>query len=261
MTTAFIVVDGERHGQDCLTPASFSPGVAALNQSILASPGFSISSTQQDNSGQVDAVNVISAQALAALPASRWEPEGVLCPLTLELPEHLPFPYRAIYQACRDITSLRRRVADSLGYATGTGCLWLPLVLTRKGPLYGEVIAVQHDPDKTELYPSGYYQPVHLPDRWRQPLYRLGQWLSRSLKLLPSVYLVQFGFEGEAVCFDRLLPFPAEPAIASLGIQTPDLFTCYWRCLAHQPILDLVITSSNYQVYQPVSSALTSGNP
>ena len=43
------------------------------------------------------------------------------------------------------------------------------------------------------------------------------------------------------ILFDRLWPFPAAPAIASLSRQQPDLFACHWRCLTGQPITDVVI--------------------
>ena len=89
--------------------------------------------------------------------------------------------------------------------------------------------------------PSGYRQPLHLADHQRQPLYRLGQRLLSALSAPPAVYLLQFGYQGDRECFDRLWPFPAPPAIASLGTQTPDLFSCHWHCLRGQPLRDIVI--------------------
>jgi hypothetical protein len=53
---------------------------------------------------------------------------------------------------------------------------------------------------------------------------------------------VQFRAEGTEIEFDRVLPFPDERAIASIGVQTPDLFACHWRCITHQPINDLSIS-------------------
>jgi hypothetical protein len=105
--------------------------------------------------------------------------------------------------------------------------------------------------DAAQGMPS-YAQPLHLPDRYRQPLYQLGQRLLGLVSASPAVYLLQFGFQGEEIVFDRLFPFPAAPAIASLGIQTPDLFECHWRCLTQQPIRDLRIPGAvSYQTYQP----------
>jgi hypothetical protein len=43
------------------------------------------------------------------------------------------------------------------------------------------------------------------------------------------------------VIFDRLWPFPASPAIASIQTQQPDLFACHWHCLVGEPIMDLTI--------------------
>ncbi|MGC1394917.1 MAG: hypothetical protein WA828_11615, partial [Coleofasciculaceae cyanobacterium] len=110
---------------------------------------------------------------------------------------------------------------------------YLPIVLTAKGPLYGEVIR------KAETTP--YQQPLDLPDNQRQPLYYLAYQLLQALSAPPSVYLLQFGYEGKEIIFSSLLPFPDIPALASIKVQEPNLFTCYWHCLTNQPILDLTI--------------------
>ncbi len=178
---------------------------------------------------------------------------ALVMPLTLDLPPTFwtelgsntngasqNFPDPALFAACRDIAGLRQQVA-AWDYATGSGDLCLPIVLTAKGPLYGEVIGTDEDER---------VQPIHLDDALRQSLYALGQRLLRTLSAPPAVYLMQFAVqfsaaagEGERgeVYFDRLLPFPDEWAIASVGRQEPDLFTCHWRCLTQQPIRDLVI--------------------
>ena len=163
----------------------------------------------------------------------------VYCPLTINLPEHFQFRARGIYQACEKIMARRKWAHTKLGYATAKedswcGNLWLPIVLTGKGPLYGEVIGEGE-------FPNSYTQPLDLPDKQRQPLYYLAHRLLESLSPLPSVYLLQFGWQEEKIVFDRLWPFPAAPAIASVGVQQPDLFTCYWYCLTNQPILDISI--------------------
>lgn len=156
----------------------------------------------------------------------------LFCPLTLQLPETLDFPAGLVYQACADVSSLQRLVRE-WEYKTGTGNLWLPIAFTAKGPLYAEVIS-----STMEL---SYYQPLHLSDRWRQQIYQLGYRLLQYIKATPSVYLMQFGFDQSDIWFDKLLPFPDTPALASLGVQRPDLFTCYWYCLTGKPLRDLTI--------------------
>jgi len=168
---------------------------------------------------------------------------SILCPLTLALPTWLEFPAQSVYQACEDVEGLRHQVSQ-WHYKTGEGNGWLPIVLTGKGPLYAEVIGVKGESATvgSDLNAYDYFQPIHLVDMQRQPLYGLAQRLLRSLMAPPSVYLLQFGFHGETLQFDRLIPFPAAPAIASISLQEPDLFACYWRCLTHQPILDITIS-------------------
>lgn len=169
------------------------------------------------------------------------QPEDLLCPLTLNLPDTLVWSGGAIYQACRAVEAMRDRVQQKFRVPAVSGNFWLPIVLTAKGPLYAEVICRAG---------SEYHQPFHLPDSQRQPLYRLAACLLRELNAPPSVYLLQFGWLAETagqtaqIGFDRLFPFPAEPAIASLNAQTPNLFVCYWQCLTQQPILDLQIPGS-----------------
>ena len=155
-----------------------------------------------------------------------------VCALTLNLPDWLTFPAQSVYRCCRDVVELQRQVSQ-WGYGVGEGNLWLPIVLTARGILYGEVIA---EPNATLQY----VQPVNLPDRWRQPLYSLGLRLLRSLQASPAVYMMRFSLQAE-ILFDRLLPFPAAPAIASWAVQMPDLFTCHWRCVSGKAIRDLVI--------------------
>ena len=181
--------------------------------------------------------------------ASAWadlqnQAEILWCPLTLNLPENLEFPAQSLYQACRDVTGLRQSV-EQLGHLTGVGDFWLPIVLTAKGPLYGEVIGRVEDDESRRSEPAfkSYRQPVHLSDVWRQPLYQLGHQLLQFLSAPPAVYLLQFGFQEQGIVFDRLLPFPGEPAIASISVQKPDLFTCHWHCLTGQAIYDLQINA------------------
>lgn len=171
------------------------------------------------------------------LSDSSW----ICCPLTIELPSQFKFPEADLFQTFRDIKGTRHWVEKKFNIKSGNqiktvwhGNYWLPIVLTAKGAMYGEVIG------EGEL-PNSYQQPVHFPDEKRQPLYRLAYELLHFTKASPSVYLLQFGFQDETLIFDRVWPFPAAPALASIGVQKPNLYTCYWQCLTQQPIQDLVI--------------------
>ncbi len=171
----------------------------------------------------------------------------LLYSLTLHLPEELQFPAQNLHQICRNVSALRQRV-QQLGFSVGRGYFWLPIILTPKGPLYAEVIGlidqysrrlIQSEQNLPEV---DYCQPVHLSDQRRQKVYELGYCLLESLAAPPATYLIQFGFQADQICFDRLWPFPAKPAIASLGVQEPNLFACHWRCLVESPIPDLTIS-------------------
>lgn len=173
--------------------------------------------------------------------------EIIFCPLTLCLPDNLVLPLQKIINVCRDVPGLRQQFAQQIEVAIGDGCFWLPVVLTAKGPLYGEVIALAEEfyekklPQNLLLCDITYYQPFHLSDALRQPLYHMAYNLLQSLSAPPATYLVQFGLQKSEICFDRLWPFPTAPALASVGVQQPDLFTCHWYCLTAKPILDLTI--------------------
>ena len=179
------------------------------------------------------------------LPKSDWydpsDSSWLCCPLTIEMPPQFEFCQSKVFQTCRDFKGMRQWVQENLKVRTGNqikrvwhGNYWLPIVLTAKGPMYGEVIG------EGQL-PNSYEQPVDFPDEQRQVLYYLGYRLLESISAQPSVYLLQFGFQDETLIFDRIWPFPAAPALASIGIQKPDLYTCHWQCLIQQPIRDLVI--------------------
>ncbi|NES97834.1 MAG: hypothetical protein F6K32_22015 [Desertifilum sp. SIO1I2] len=158
--------------------------------------------------------------------------EALFCPLTLKLPSGLDFPAKAVYQACQAVEDLRQ-VVQGWGYGVGEGRYWLPIVRTAKGSLYAEAIA---------LTPEGtYVQPFDLVDGDRQPLYHLSHRLLEHLRAAAGVYLVQFDLTLQEIVFDRLLPFPDVPALASIGVQSPDLLVCHWSCLLGQPLHDLTI--------------------
>jgi hypothetical protein len=166
---------------------------------------------------------------------------AIVCPLTLDVPENLVFPGRDVYRFCSNVWEVRERVQERLRVPVSDGNFWLPVVWTAKGPLYAEAIGGEVDKQSGEL---SYFLPVHLSDVWRQQLYELAYRLLEALNAPPATYLMQFGFVGNKICFDRLWPFPAAPAIASVGVQVPDLFVCHWFCLTGVPIYDLQISSA-----------------
>jgi len=244
VTRVLILVDAKVDQQGWVeAPAELARGIAALKRAIATFPANPPSSNPV-------AVELLQAASLQ----NGWLKEtDRVCSLTLNLPVSVAFPGREMYRVCQAIPAVRRRV-EQFGYLTGAGQFWLPIVLTAKGALYAEAIGAEAA--RSEAASPSFFQPLHLSDRWRQPLYRLGQRLLRSLSAPPATYLIQFGFQGDTICFDRLLPFPASPAIASLGVQSPDLFTCHWLCMTHQPILDLKISSNAaYRVCEPASEA------
>lgn len=191
-------------------------------------------------------VTVVAAHQLLNQnnPYDPNDPSWICSPLTIELPPQFEFPGAKLFQTCRDIKGTRQWVEDNLHLRTGNsikqvwhGNYWLPIVLTAKGPMYGEVIG------EGEL-PNSYQQPVEFPDNKRQSLYGLGYQLLESISAQPAVYLIQFGFQDETLIFDRVWPFPAAPALASIGVQTPNLYACHWQCLSQQPIWDLLTSSA-----------------
>jgi hypothetical protein len=232
MGRVLIVVEslGEQASSDGIAPAHL-PLVSSLKESILAN------TTDAGIEIRVMTITELKQETLDGT----YDPHSVelILPLTLDLPDRLKFDGQPVFQACRDIAGLQKQVKD-WDYPVGHGDLWLPIVLTAKGPLYAEVIGVSPDSTKP-LAEVRYLQPVHLPDLWRQPLYRLGQQLLQHLQAPPSVYLMRFSIQQEALCFDQLIPFPDEPAIASIGVQSPDLLLCHWLCQTGQPVKDLIV--------------------
>ena len=224
-----------------IVSAEVKPGGKIFPPSPVTEKMVSALKTAIVNSPDSPAVEVVSVGSLSSNTGkldARSE-QIIYCPLTIQLPSAFKFPGKAIYQACQDLQARRDWVERNLSFKTtgnnsGLGDFWLPIVLTSKGPLYGEVIG-------EGFLPNSYEQPVDLTDDLRQPLYYLGYNLLESLKAIPSVYLLQFSLQEKDILFDRLWPFPAAPAIASLKIQQPNLFTCYWHCLTDQPILDLTV--------------------
>ncbi|MGA9382286.1 MAG: hypothetical protein WBV73_26290 [Phormidium sp.] len=231
MLEVWIVVDGEVNATGELVAASPATAtmVAALGKAIAQSP---------------TRIKVLGNNNLNSLKLPQ---DVVFCPLTLRLPSNFDFPEQAIFKACQNVEFFRYLIAQKFGYITKPGNFWLPVVLTRKGPIYAEAIGLASatspglltkDLLQVEL---NYYQPVHFSDTMRQQIYELAHNILKFLNASPASYLIQFGFIDKEIWFDRVWPFPAAPAIASINTQKPDLFTCHWCCLTNQPIIDLTI--------------------
>ncbi|BFM38718.1 hypothetical protein [Synechocystis sp. LKSZ1] len=192
--------------------------VSALKQAIMAHSPHTI-------------IETIAAASLWSEGAQRHTNLAgrIYCPLTIQLPQWLTFPAQAMYQACQDIQGRRQWVHQHLHIPVnadpqGLGDCWLPIIWTAQGALYGAIIG-------EGMMPNAYQQPLSLTTSQYQQLQHLGQHLLEDLAAPPSVYLLQFSLLNQEIIFDRLWPFPAAPALASLGTSTPDLFTYHWYCL------------------------------
>ncbi len=227
MEKVLIIVNAEVNDQGQVNAASpvIARMVKALQQGIshhspeitieVVSVGSLWSKIQKSNGSQVNTI---------------------YCPLTIQLPEYFNFPAKSIYQACKDISARRRWVERNLGIKTSVGDswlghLWLPVMLKDQKIAYGEIIG------EGEM-PNSYEQPIEFPKKHRQSLQCLASDLLKHLSAPPSVYLVQFSLYSNEIVFDRLWPFPAAPALASLRGQYLDLFSCHWLCLNQKPISD-----------------------
>ncbi|MFB2834514.1 hypothetical protein [Floridanema evergladense] len=217
MREVWIVVDGEVNAAGELVAASPATAkmVAALQKAIAQSPA---------------SIKILGKNDLNSLKLPK---DVVFCPLSLGLPSNFDFPQQAIFKACQNVEFFRYLISQKFGYITRLGNFWLPVVLTQKGPVYAEAIGLQQE--------LNYYQPVHFSDKMRQQIYQMGYNILKFLNASSATYLIQFGFIDKEIWFDRVLPFPAAPAIASINTQTPDLFTCHWYCLTNQPIIDITI--------------------
>lgn len=245
MSQALILVDS---GKDITSSSTTELMISALKRAInnSAEPPHTVQVLAANEFKYSGAVNQgLDSKQIPNLCTK----DTIICPLTLDLPPELVFDAKAVFQSCRDVLGLRQRVLQKLRYSTNDGRFWLPVVLTAKGPLYGEVISLAREACEEEpleglsLTDLRYYQPFHLSDLRRQQLYQLGKHLLKLLLAPPATYLVQFGFTDSDVHFDRLYPFPSAPAIASLDVQQPDLFACHWSCLTNMPVFDLTIIS------------------
>jgi hypothetical protein len=250
-----------------LVTASFSPLLTNLTAHRSSSPKpqqemdkvIILVNAEAQASGQMSRLSPVTEKMVSALKnaipksfavevtgtASLWsrmesaktsQHNLIWCPLTIQLPNWVNFPAKNIYQACRDIEERRAWVSHSLHYKTSQGDssfgdLWLPIMVTSKGLEYGEVIG-------EGMIPNSYSQPISLERESLKSLHRLASQLLDNLQAPASVYLLQFRLAHREVVFDRLWPFPAAPAIASLRNQQTDLYAAYWNCLRQQAMLD-----------------------
>jgi hypothetical protein len=165
----------------------------------------------------------------------------IYCPLTIQLPCWLDFPAKSVFHACRNIEERRAWVADSLHYKicrgeSSFGDLWLPIAVTDRGIRYGDIIG-------EGMIPNSYTQPQPIGEKNFRSLTTLAERLLEDLNAPPSVYLLQFRSLDREIIFDRLWPFPAAPAIASLHTKQSNLYTSYWQCLQGSARLNLSLVA------------------
>jgi hypothetical protein len=173
-------------------------------------------------------VESVQFTTVAELPAVA-SAKAIYCPMTLNLPPTFDFWGRSIGQTCQDIDRLRDLAAMKTGVKVGNGGnLWLPIIWTAQDPIYGETVGKSGD---------DYQQPIALENSDLLPLlHQFSCQLLTQLTAPPATYLLQFSQAERGIIFDRLFPFPAIPALASIGVQQPDLFDCHWRCITGRSI-------------------------
>ena len=232
MLEVWIVVDGEVNATGELVAAS--PATATMVEALRKAICLRYAIAQPPTTIKVLGKNDLNSLNLAE--------DVVFCPLSLNLPSNFDFPEKAIFKACQNVEFFRYLISQKFGYITKPGNFWLPVVLTQKGPIYAEAIGLASKTSPALEVELNYSQPPHFSDIMRQQIYEMAYNILKFLNASPATYLMQFGFIDKEIWFDRILPFPAAPAIASINTQTPDLFTCHWCCLTNQPIIDLTIT-------------------
>ncbi|BAQ65954.1 hypothetical protein [Geminocystis sp. NIES-3709] len=222
MSKVIIIVNAQVDGGKICSTAPVAEIMAiALKNSIM-----------KDN--KFHEVKIISAADLwsRSLNISQQDEDIIYFPLTIKLPEWFNFPAQHIYFACRDLEKRRKWVQQHFGYKTSKdnlwlGDLWLPIIFSGEKFIYGEIIG-------EGVIPNSYQQPYDYPSQLYSPLQKLGGELLKSIQAIPSVYLLQFKMLEQDIIFDRLWPFPATPAIASINVQQPNLFACHWLCFNNQ---------------------------
>ncbi|WP_310413542.1 hypothetical protein [Chamaesiphon sp. OTE_8_metabat_110] len=173
-------------------------------------------------------VESVQFTTVAELPAVA-SAKAIYCPMTLDLPPTFEFWGQSIGRSCQEIDRLRDLAATTTGVEVGDGGnLWLPIIWTAQDSIYGEIIGTSGDDD--------YRQSIDLEASERQQLDRFSYQLLTQLTAPAATYLLQFSQAERGIIFDRLFPFPAIPALASIGVGQLDLFDCHWRCITGQSI-------------------------
>lgn len=182
-------------------------------------------------------VEVATPSTLKVQTDKRPSSRTIYCPLTIQIPEIVDFPARECFRACQNVKDRRAWVQNQRGFKVSTeepglGDRWLPIVFDGSSVQFGEVIGEGEQP-------NAYQQPVAIAQSQLRALQALAVPLLKEIAAPPSVYLLQFLSEGSDVLFDRLWPFPAAPAIASLNRAPADLFGLYWQCIKQQQLLQV----------------------
>lgn len=184
---------------------------------------------------------IIETVAVASLWSDQAQQQTQLggriyCPLTIQLPQWLNFPGQDVYQACQEIAVRRQWVSEHLDLpicndAHWLGDHWLPIIVAADEIQFAPLIHEGMMPNVYDLlsWESTPYQGH------RTKLEKLAESLIQGLNAPPAVYLLQFSF-SQTILFDRLWPFPAAPAIATMGHEHLDLFAYHWRCLNNPPL-------------------------
>ncbi|WP_287129840.1 hypothetical protein [Candidatus Cyanaurora vandensis] len=107
--------------------------------------------------------------------------------------------------------------------------LYLPIIWTARGPLYGEAIARCGD---------FYIQPWDLSDSERQGYYQLAR-ATLGDQTPAGVYLLTFEpKQGQTVAVG-FTAMPTDAALVSVVVQQPDLFLCHCYAAAGLPVVEV----------------------
>lgn len=204
-----------------------SPVTEKMIQSTMAA-------IKQDNP---DRVVTVVTPALLRHGSEVLHAPHYLLPLTLQIPSTIAFPAREVFLACQDVQGMRDWVEQklnltALSHHEGLGDRWLPAIVSTTDLCFGELIG-------EGAIPNAYQQPVEIADRQKRSLHSLAKKLLNSLNAPPAVYLLQVRLTPSQVLFDRLWPFPAAPAIASLHSANSDLYHLHWQCVQQQQLVEI----------------------
>ncbi|BAQ62618.1 hypothetical protein GM3708_3024 [Geminocystis sp. NIES-3708] len=211
--------------------AQVNKGKISANAPVAQKMALALSKSITE-SNSCHKIEIVSGADLwsKSLPISDSDEDTIYCPLTIKLPDWFHFPAQHIYYACRDVEKRRKWVQQHFNHKTSKdnlwlGDLWLPIIFTPEKLIYSDIIG-------EGILPNDYQQPQNLPSEIYTDLQTLAKELLNSIQAIPSVYLLQFRMLDDNIIFDRLWPFPASSAIASINVHKPDLFAHHWHCLS-----------------------------